>query len=126
MTAEQTLHEVARDLVAGVRENRARENLDRLYAPDAVSVEAVDMGEGREAHGLDAIRAKHDWWDANMEMLGFDVAGPFAFPPDRFAVHYAMKTRNRQTGEVGESSEVAVYHVQGGRIVREEFFYGGG
>jgi hypothetical protein len=120
-----TLNQIAADLVAGVREGRARENLDRLYAPDAVSVEALDMGGGREAAGLDAIRAKHDWWEGNMEMLGGDVEGPFPFPPDRFAVYYTMKTRNRATGEVGEGAEVGVYHVRDGRIVREEFFYGG-
>lgn len=119
-----TLEEVARELVAGVKEDRARANLDRLYAPDAVSVEALDMGQGRAATGLDAIRAKHDWWESAMEMLEGAVDGPFLHAPDRFAVYYTMKTRDRGTGEVSEMSEVGLYHVRDGRIVREEFFYG--
>jgi ketosteroid isomerase-like protein len=121
-----TLDEVAKELVAGVRENRANANLDKLYAKDAVSVEAMDMGQGREARGRDAIRAKHDWWENSMEMLGGSVEGPFPFPPDKFAVYYTMKTRNKATGEEGEGKEVGVYHVKDGKIAREEFFYGGG
>lgn len=118
-----TLEEIAQELVAGCREGRERENLDRLYAPDAVSVEAEDMGGGREAAGIDAIRAKHDWWESAMEMLGGSVEGPFLHAPDRFAVIFRMKTRDRKTGEEGEGHEVALYHVADGRIVREEFFY---
>lgn len=120
-----TLDEVAKELVAGCRENRTWENLDRLYAPDAVSVEAMDMGGGRESQGLAAIKGKHEWWENTMEFLGGEVEGPFPFPPDRFAVYFTMKTRNKQTGEVGEGKEVGVYHVRDGRIVREEFYYGG-
>ena len=41
-----TLNEIANELVAGCRENRARANLQTLYAPDAQSVEAADMGNG--------------------------------------------------------------------------------
>jgi ketosteroid isomerase-like protein len=121
-----TLDEVAKELVAGVRENRTWENLDRLYAPDAVSVEAMDMGGGREARGIDAIKDKHRWWEENMEMLDGSAEGPFPFPPDRFAVYFKMKTRNKADGAVTEGSEVAIYQVADGRIVREEFYYGGG
>ena len=43
------LKQIAEELVAGCREGRAKENLDKLYAADAVSVEAADaMGMGRE------------------------------------------------------------------------------
>lgn len=118
-----TLEEIAAELVAGVDEDRAKANLDRLYAPDAVSVEAVDMGQGRETVGLDGIKAKHDWWESNMEMLEGSTEGPFLHGPDRFAVYYRMKARERATGEVSEMTEVGLYTVAGGRIVREEFFY---
>ena len=46
-----TLKEIADELVAGCREERTRENLDKLYAADAVSVEPTDMGGGRETVG---------------------------------------------------------------------------
>ena len=121
-----TLDEIARELVAGCREGRERENLDKLYATDAVSVEAADTGPGRETAGLDGIRGKHDWWDSNFEVTGGTVSDPFPHGDDRFAVIFEMTTRNRQTGEESGMKEVAVYHVADGRIVREEFFYGTG
>ncbi len=117
------LKEIAEELVAGCRENRTRANLDKLYAADAVSVEAADMGGGREAVGLDAIKSKHDWWDNSMEMLDGDITGPMLHGDDRFAVIFRVKAREKATGNISEMEEVAVYHIADGRIVREEFFY---
>jgi len=115
--------ELAEELVAGCRADRTRANLDRLYAPDAVSVEAADMGGGREAVGLDAIKAKHDWWENEMEFLGGEITGPLMHGDDRFAVIFRVKAREKATGTVTDMEEVAVYHVADGRITREEFFY---
>ena len=117
------LKAIAEELVAGCREGRARENLARLYAPDTVSVEAADMGNGREAKGLDAIRGKHDWWEGAMEVLDAEVTGPMMHGDDRFAVIFRMKAKERASGEVSDMQEVAVYSVADGKIVREEFFY---
>jgi ketosteroid isomerase-like protein len=118
------LKQIAAELVAGCREGREVENLDRLYAPDAVSAEAVDTGQGREAAGLDAIRAKHDWWDGAMEVTSATVSDPMLHGDDRFAVIFEMTGREKDSGKPFDMREVAVYHVAGGRITREEFFYG--
>jgi ketosteroid isomerase-like protein len=123
MEVTMTLLEIANELVAGCREDRARENLDRLYAEDAVSVEAADMGGGRETRGLAGIRGKHDWWDGAFITHGLTVEGPFTHGEDRFAVIFGMDTENRETGERTQGREVAIYHVTDGRIVREEFYY---
>lgn len=118
------LKEIAEELVAGCREGRAQENLDRLYAPDAVSVEAMDSGGGREARGIDAIRGKHIWWEENFEVHSAEVSDPMLHAPDRFAVIFEIDTTMKQTGERSAMREVALYTVADGRIVREEFFYG--
>ncbi|MGK7653353.1 SnoaL-like domain-containing protein [Roseovarius sp. B08] len=117
------MKQIATELVVGCREGRAKENLDRLYAADAVSVEAVDMGQGRETHGLDGIRAKHEWWEDAMEMLEAEATGPMWHGDDRFAVIFRSKVRETGTGTVSDMEEVGVYTVQDGKIVREEFFY---
>ncbi len=118
-----TLAEIADELAAGCREGRERENLDRLYAPDAVSVEASDMGGGRETRGLAGIHGKHDWWGANFDVHAFAAEGPFLHGEDRFALVFEMDTTDKATGERSQAREVAVYHVKDGKIVREEFFY---
>lgn len=118
-----TLKAIADELVAGCRENRTRENLDKLYAPDAVSVEPTDMGGGRESVGLAAIHGKHDWWEANFDVPSLTVEGPFLHGDDRFAVIFAMETVNKTSGERRKDREVAIYHVKDDKIVREEFFF---
>ena len=119
-----TLSEIANELVAGCREGRARANLQKLYAADAVSVEAADMGQGREVHGLAGIDAKHQWWDDNHSMTGGSVGGPFLHGDDSFAVTFTAEGTSKADGKPFSMSEVAVYHVRNGKIVREEFFYG--
>lgn len=120
-----TLAEIANALVAGCREGREQDNLGRLYAPDAVSVEGADMGgQGTATRGVEAIRAKHDWWEGAHIIHGGAVEGPFTHGEDRFAVIFDMDVENRETGQRMQMREVAVYHVAGGRIVREEFFHG--
>jgi ketosteroid isomerase-like protein len=118
-----TLKEIAEELVAGCREDRTRANLDRLYAPDAVSVEPSDMGGGRETVGRDAIHGKHDWWEASFDVPSLQVEGPFLHGDDRFAVIFEMETVNKASGEQRKDREVGIYHVKDGKIVREEFFF---
>lgn len=118
------LKEIAQELVAGCREHRERENLDKLYAPDAVSVEAVDMGgTGRETHGLAGIHGKHDWWEQNHEVTGGKVEGPYLHGDDQFAVIFSMQGRTKADGKTFDMTEVGIYHVAKGKIVREEFYY---
>ncbi len=116
---------IAEELVAGCREGRELENLDRIYAPDAVSVEAVAMPgtDSAETHGLDGIKGKHAWWDANFEVQDAVVDGPFPHGEDSFAVIFQMKARHKESGEVSDMKEVAIYTVAGGKIVREAFYY---
>lgn len=118
-----TLKEIADELVAGCRKDRARANLARLYAPDAVSVEAMDMGNGRETKGLAGIDGKHQWWEENHTVTGGKIDGPFLHGDDRFAVFFAMQGVNKGDGKAFDMSEVGIYQVKDGKIVREEFFY---
>ncbi len=118
------LKEIADELVAGCRENRAKENLEKLYASDAVSVEGQDFaGMGRETHGLEAIRGKHEWWEGAHEVSSASVSGPYPHGDDRFAVIFEVQGKVKETGESFDMREVGVYHVADGKIVREEFFY---
>ncbi|PWJ21012.1 nuclear transport factor 2 family protein [Jannaschia seohaensis] len=117
------MKQIAAELVAGCRDGRETENLARLYAPDAVSVEAVDFGGGRETRGIDGIKGKHAWWNATFETLDAKVSDPMPHGDDRFAVIFEVRTRNKETGAEDEMREVGIYHVAGGKIVREEFFY---
>ncbi len=122
-----TLMEIANELVAGCREGRENDNLGKLYAEDAVSVEAMGFnGMSPVTEGLEGIRGKHAWWDSTFEVLDANISGPYPHGDDRFAVIFEVKTREKESGKEDDMKEVAVYHVAGGKIVREEFFYGAG
>lgn len=119
-----TLKEIADALVEGCRTGKEVENIDRLYAEDAVSAEAASQGDGpREVQGLDAIHAKHKWWNENMEATGGSISDPMLHGDDRFAVIFEVQGREKASGKTFDMKEVAVYHVASGKIVREEFFY---
>ena len=121
-----TLIDVANALVDGCRTGQDTENLEMLYAPDAVSVEAMAAPGGempREVQGVAAIKGKHEWWNATMEVLEAEASDPMLHGDDRFAVIFRMKAKDRASGTVMDMEEVGVYTVAGGKIVREEFFY---
>ncbi|SDY84508.1 SnoaL-like domain-containing protein [Jannaschia faecimaris] len=118
-----TRDEVARELVAGCRDGRETENIDKLYAKDAVSVEAADMGNGRETVGRAGIHGKHEWFASMYDQVSGDVSDPMPHGDDRFAVIFDMTMKKRETGETEHMRDIGVYTVKNGKIVREEFFY---
>jgi hypothetical protein len=124
MTVEAT-KATAEKLVAHCRAHTEAQGLDELYDPGAVSVEAVAMpGGGRETRGVAAIKGKHEWWNAAMEVHAASVEGPYLHGEDRFAVIFGFDATDRKTGDRTKMQEVAIYSVDGdGKIVREEFFY---
>ena len=120
------LKDIAKELVAGCRAGNAkvRENLDKLYAEDAVSVEAADMGGmGRETHGRAGIHGKHDWWENAMEEHSTTVTGPFYHGDDQFSVMFEVDATDKESGNRMQMQEIGVYHVKDGKITREEFHY---
>ena len=121
------LIETATKLVAHCNDGTEAEALDTLYSADCVSVEALDMPGGpmgREAEGLDAIRAKHEWWFANNEVHATSAEGPFLFAPDTFSVIFDMDVTDRTSSQRMQMKEVGQYTVGAdGKIVREAFMY---
>ena len=118
-----SIQEIADALVSGCRNGTERDNIDKLYAKDAVSVEAVDNGNGREAHGLAAIHGKHDWFENAMDVLESKITGPMLHGDDRFAVIFEITAKDKESGQVMPMQEVAIYYVANDKITREEFFY---
>ena len=124
MFAEE-LKTVASRLVQYCRNNDTATCLDELYAPDAVSVEALAADGESSAHmiGVGAIKKKHEWWYGLMEVHAGTVDGPYLHGDHRFSVIFEIDATNRETGVRSRMKEVAVYTLAAGKIVREEFYY---
>ena len=75
-----------------------------------------------ELSGIELVRAKNHWWIQSYEVHHYCVTGPF-IGDDHFAVHFAYDVTSRSTGRRSKMTEMALYKVEGDRIVREEFFY---
>jgi hypothetical protein len=113
--------EVAQKVVELVRKQAWHEALDTLYDKNIVSVEASGMsGESPEKRGVDQVRGKIDWWLNAMEVHSFKANGPFV-AHDRFVVQYDADVTDKNSKKRRQLSEVGVYTVKNGKIVREEF-----
>ncbi|MEL7488891.1 MAG: nuclear transport factor 2 family protein [Pseudomonadota bacterium] len=123
---DENLKRVADALIQNCRNNEEMKGLDELYAPTAVSIEAADMGGGNVVtEGVEAIKAKHDWWNSMMEVHDAKVEGPFLHGDKQFGAIFELDATQKDTGERMQFREMAVYTVDDGKIVREEFFFAG-
>jgi len=117
-------NEIGQKLVALCREGKNLECINTYYAEGVESVEAAPPPGGeRVASGIDAVRGKNQWWADNHEVHSAEVQGPYPHGEDRFAVHFNYDITNKPSGQRMRLDEVAVFHVNDGKIVREEFFY---
>jgi ketosteroid isomerase-like protein len=113
--------QVAKKVVELVRKQAWYEALDTLYDKDIVSVEAnTSDGSSPEMRGKEAVRGKIDWWVNAMEVHSFTANGPFV-AHDRFVVQYDADVTDKKSKQRRKLSEVGVYTVKDGKIVREEF-----
>ena len=111
-----TTEEVAKKVVELVRKQAWYDALDTLYDQEIVSVEAT----APESRGKEAVRGKIDWWVNAMEVHSFKASEPFV-AHDRFVVQYDADATEQESKQRRQISEVGVYTVKNGKIVREEF-----
>ena len=115
-----TTTEIAQKVMEIVRKQAWYEALD-LYHDEIVSVEAHAGGGGSpETRGKEGIRGKIDWWVKTMEVHRFAASGPFV-AHDRFVIQYDADVTERNSKKRFQMSEVGVYTVKDGKIIREEF-----
>jgi hypothetical protein len=119
-----TTHEVAEELVRLCREGKFREAVETLYAEEIVSVEAfAPEGQSTTMTGLEAVKGKGEWWQANHEVHSATVEGPLV-AGNYFATTFKMDVTFKPQGRRFHMEEIAVYEVKDGTVVREQFFYG--
>jgi hypothetical protein len=124
-----SVSEIANDLVNLCRQGQFMEAIEKHYGDDIVSVEPVaHPGMPAEMSGIEAIKGKTAWWGENHEVHGLEITGPYV-GDEGFTVKFFMDVTNKPSGLRTQMTEVGVYLVRDGKIVREEFYYnaaGGG
>jgi hypothetical protein len=122
-SAPPTTATIGQELVGLCRQGRNGDAIERFYSKNVVSVEPTGSeAMPAETKGIDAVHKKHEWWTENMAVHSTEVRGPFVGDGE-FAVYYNYDTTFKPTGKRTSMKEMALYTVQKGEIVREEFFY---
>jgi ketosteroid isomerase-like protein len=117
--------EIGQQLVAFCKEGKNLESINTLYSENIESVEAAEPQQGGErvTKGIEGVRGKNQWWSENHEIHSAAVHGPYPHGDDRFAVRFEYDITNKPSGMRMQMDEVGIFTVEGGKIVKEEFFY---
>ena len=120
----EELIEFGHAFVQDMRNRRGIVQVDEIYSENAQSIEAVvpPVRDQRISKGRGAIKAKREDWIASHDIVEFEVDGPYVHPPNRFGVRYKAEVTQKTSGQRMTLREIAVYSVEEGKIVREEFF----
>lgn len=116
-----TTQQVAEKLVQYCREGKNLDAINELYADDIVSKEPAgshaELTEGKE----NVIAKNLQWYASVEEVHSAEISDPIV-TGNFFAVTMEMDVTYKGHGRMG-MEEVAVYEVQSGKIVADQFFY---
>jgi ketosteroid isomerase-like protein len=112
--------EIANNLVTWYNAGEDKRCYNELYSPNIVSIEASN--DYPEANGMEAVAKKGEWWYENFEVHSTKASQPIV-ADNWFSVRFDMDTTHKPSGQRTQTSELGVYRVQDGKIVREQFFY---
>lgn len=122
-TMTETVEKMAKGLVALCRQGKFEEAISTYYGKDIVSIESMAMGGGpREIRGIDAVIKKGQEWEKNTEVHSLEVSEPLV-AGSYFTVRYVLDATYKNINQRMKMEEIAVYKVENGKIVREEFLY---
>ena len=115
-----TTQEIANRLVELNRAGDAATCYAELYSPEAVRIENWN-GTPERYEGMEAIHAKAaKWYENVVEMHEVSCSDPLV-ADSSFAVTFTMDFTYKDMGRSGKITELAVYTVRDGKIVKEEF-----
>lgn len=117
--------EVGTGLAALCSEGKYMEAIDRYYSDNVESVEGhPSPGIETQVKGIEAVRQKNRSWMEDSEVHSIQVDGPFVSEgSNQFALHFRIDVTDKKNGKRVQGSEIGLYTVKDGKIVREEFFY---
>lgn len=115
-----TPRDIGTSLVELFNAGRAQEVEAKWWSPNIVSIEGMGMAWS----GRKAAEAKNNDWLAQHELKGGSAEGPYVGATG-FAVKFHIEVLVKASGQTITMDEVGVYTVQNGKIIREEFMYGG-
>ena len=112
------IQQIASEIVTLIRQAKNKQAKDAFYADNIVSIE----GNGDKLEGIEAIYQKSTDWAAQVsEVHSAYVSDPLV-SADHFALNIKMDI-SYKNGSRAVMNEIAVYEVNDGKIVFEQYFF---
>ena len=112
--------EIANNLVNWFNKNDEAKCYQELYSPNVVSIEPG--GENPVAKGMEEVVKKGEWWNETFEVHSSSASNPVV-ADNWFSVRFDIDSTHKASGQRSQMSEIGVFEVQEGKIVKEQFFY---
>jgi len=115
------IDEIARNFVNWRNNNDAGRLRAELYSPDIESTEEGNTSEIGQVKGMEGLRKKGQGLSQYFEVHDIKASDPVV-ADHWFSVKFEIDTTDKQSGDRSTLSEIGVYKVQEGKIVKEHYF----
>jgi hypothetical protein len=122
-TKERTMKigEIARHFVHWRNTDEAARLRTELYSPEIESIEDGMVNEAGRVKGMEGLRKKGARLSQDFEVHGIKASDPVV-ADNWFSVKFEVDATDKNSGERSRLSEIGVYKVENGRIVKEHYF----
>ena len=121
---DMTTQEVADRLITYIKSSDWNTAHAELYAENAVSLEMPNTPFPERTEGMEAIKQKGAQWAGMVEEFhGIEVSSPIV-AGDFFSCTMTMDVK-MQGAPRSKNEQIAIYKVEDGKVVSEQFFYWG-
>ena len=121
MEAKMKIDDIASNFVQWRNDNDAMRLRMELYSPDIESTEEGNMTEIGRVKGMEGLKKKGQGLSQYFEVHDIKASDPVV-ADNWFSVKFEIDTTDKISGNRSILSEIGVYNVQDGKIVKEHYF----
>ncbi len=119
--AIMTIDEIADSFVNWRNNDNAAKLRAELYNPDIESIEEGNTTEIGHVKGMEGLKKKGQGLSRDFEVHDIKASHPVV-ADNWFSVKFEIDTTDKRSGERCKLSEIGVYKVEEGQIVKEHYF----
>ena len=121
MEATMKIDEIAHHFVNWRNTNNAGKLRAELYSPDIESIEEWNTSEIARVKGMEGIKKKGQSLSQQFEVHNIKASNAVV-ADNWFSVKFEIDTTDKKSGKRSTLSEIGVYKVEDGKIVKEYYF----
>ncbi len=121
MEAKLKIDEIANYFVDLRNTNNAAKLRTEFYSSDIESIEEGNTSDIGRVSGMEGLKKKGQGLSQEFEVHNIKASNPVV-ADNWFSVKFEIDTTNKKTGKRSVLSEIGVYKVDNGKIVKEHYF----